>query len=563
MTSILGSETHRAKADVVVIGGGTAGLNTALAGAEAGADVLIVDKAHIQRSGAIAGGIDHFFAYLDTGEQWDTRDAYLGYVAKVARGASNLKIHEKVFCDELVPAMERMEKMGVSLHQPDGKILRTQALGQPGPYAINFDGKFLKPKMAFQVKKKHIRTINRVQVSDLYLHNGEFAGLAGYDVRNGDFYEIQAKAAVIATGNTNRMFKTQTGNPFNLWYCPANTGDLHRAAFDAGVELANVEYVRLTIVPKGFSAPGFNAFFGMGGQFVNGLGNPFMQNYHPMGNKAPRNMMVWGALQEVRAGRGPIYVDVRHLSANDLAHLFLQLGIDKDTLPEFLKAKGYDREGCLIELTVSEPMQARPSELCGSGVKIDETCASNIPGIFAAGDASDQMGCLHMCMAGGYAAGKHAAHYAATVSRHRPLKAKQLEEERNRVFAPLLRKGGIAAGEFENIVRIVTTDHFGPYKSEVSLTSAIDKLNALDRLRDDLKANNLHELMRCHEAMNIQSVAKIVAHAALARKESRFVPYHYRSDYPETKEECCGLIVVRKDGEKGVATRFERLQYAA
>jgi adenylylsulfate reductase subunit A len=421
----------------------------------------------------------------------------------------------------------------------------------------------LKPKMAFQINKKHIRTINRVQVSNLYLHNGELAGLAGYDVRTGDFYEIQAKAVVVSTGNTNRMFKSQTGNPFNLWYCPANTGDLHRAAFDVGVELANVEYIRLTIVPKGFSAPGFNAFFGMGGKFVNGLGQPFMNAYHPMGDKAPRNMMVWGALQEVRAGRGPIYVDVRHLSAKDLAHLFSQLGIDKDTLPEFLRAKGYDREGALIELTVSEPMQARPSELCGSGIKIDETCASNIPGIFAAGDASDQMGCLHMCMAGGYAAGKHAARYAAKVEHFHPLKAKELDDERNRLFAPLMRKAGVAPNEFENIVRIVATDHFGPYKSEVSLTSAIAKLDALDHYRDDLKANNLHELMRCHEAMNIQSVAKIVAHAALARKESRFIPYHYRSDYPETNEDLCGLVAVRKDGEKGVATRFERLHYNA
>ena len=69
--------------------------------------------------------------------------------------------------------------------------------------------------------------------------------------------------------------------------------------------------------------------------------------------------------------------------------------------------------------------------------------------------------------------------------------------------------------------------------------------------------------MRCHEAINIQSVAKIVAHAALARKESRFTPYHYRSDYPETDENYCGLTVVRKDGETGVATRFERLHYDA
>jgi adenylylsulfate reductase subunit A len=561
MATILGSEVHRVTADVAVIGGGTAGLNTALAAAEMGADVLVVDKAHIQRSGAIAGGIDHFFAYLNTGEPWDTRDAYLGYVAKVARGASNLKIHEKVFCDELVPAMDRIERIGVSLRQADGKILRTQALGQPGPYAINFDGQLLKPKMALEVKKKHIRVINRVQVTNLYLHHGEFAGFAGFDIRNGDFYEVQAKAAVIATGNTNRMFKSQTGNPFNLWYCPANTGDLHRAAFDVGVELANVEYVRLTIVPKGLSAPGFNAFFGMGGKFVNGLGMPFMNDYHPMGDKAPRNMMVWAALQEIRAGRGPIYVDVRHLTATDLTHLFSTLGIDKDTLPEFLKAKGYDREGTLIELTVSEPMQARPSELCGSGIKIDENCASNIAGIFAAGDASDQMGCLHMCMAGGYAAGKHAARYAAKAAHHLPLKANELDAERKRVFTPLMRNSSLAPSEFENVVRIITTDHFGPYKSEVSLTSAIGKLDALDHYRNDLKANNFHELMRCHEAMNIHSVAKIVAHAALARKESRFIPYHYRSDHPETDDEWCGLVAVRKDGDSGVATRFERLHY--
>ena len=563
MTAILGGEVHRVKADVAVIGGGTAGLNTAIAVAEMGVDVLVVDKAHIVRSGAIAGGIDHFFAYLDTGKSWDTREAYLAYVGKVARGASNLKIHEKVFCDELVAAMERTERMGVSLRQNDGTYLRTQALGQPGPYAINFDGQSLKPKMAMEVKRKHCRVLNRVQVTNLYLHNGEFAGFAGYDMRTGDFYEIQAKAVVIATGNTNRMFKSQTGNPFNLWYCPANTGDLHRAAFDVGVELANVEYVRLTIVPKGLSAPGFNAFFGMGGKLVNGLGQEFMKNYHPMGDKAPRNTMVWGALQEVRGGRGPIYVDVRHLKQNDLEHLFSTLGIDKDTLPEFLRAKGYNREGTMIEMTVSEPMQARPSELCGSGIKIDETCASNIPGLFAAGDASDQMGCLHMCMAGGYAAGKHAARYAAKIAHHRPLKAKDLEDERKRVFSPLMRKAGLAPGEFENIVRIITTDHFGPYKSEVSLTSAIAKLDALDQYRIELQANNLHELMRCHEAVNIQSVAKIVAHASLARKESRFSPYHYRSDYPDTSDDLCGLVVVRRDGDKGVATRFERLHYDA
>ena len=384
------------KTDVAVIGGGTAGLNCAMAAAESDCDVLVVEKANIVRSGSIAGGIDHFMAYMENGEDWDSREAYLGYVGRVAKGASNLKIHEKVYCDELPAAIERIESLGISLRDPrypnSQDFFRTQSMGQPGPYWINFDGKKLKPRMAREVKKRGCRVLNRVQVTNIFLHNGELAGLTGFDIRTGDFYLIHAKSIIISTGNTNRMFRTQNGNPFNLWYCPANTGDLHRAAYDAGVELANMEYVRMTIVTKGFSTPGFNAFFGMGCKLVNSLGESFTKNYHPMGDKAPRNMMVWGALQEIKEGRGPIYMDARHLSTEDLDHLFKTLGTDKDTLPDYLAAKGYLKDGAMIEMTVSEPMQARPSELCGAGIKIDEDCASNVPGIYAAGDAADQMG---------------------------------------------------------------------------------------------------------------------------------------------------------------------------
>ena len=557
-------QVHDLDTDVAVIGGGTAGLNSAIAAARAGCRVLVVDKANIVHSGAIAGGIDHFLAYLETGAPWDTREAYLEYVTRVAKGAVDVGVHEAVYCDELPAALERIERIGVSLRQPDGKILRTASMGQPGPYWINFDGKKLKPKMAMEVRRRKCQVLNRVQVTNLWLHDGELAGFTGFDIRKGDFYRVRAKAIVLATGNTSRMFNAQTGNPFNLWYCPANTGDLHRAAFDAGVALANVEYVRMTIVPKGFSAPGFNAFFGMGAQLVNSLGEPFMAKYHAMANKAPRNFMVWGALQELKEGRGPIYMDCRHLKSSELEHLFFTLGVDKDTLPEFLTQKGYARDGAMIEMTVSEPMQARPSELCGSGIRIDRNCASNVPGIYAAGDASDQMGCLHMAFAGGYAAGKHAAAYAKRSGSLRPLAAGAMEEEQRRVFRPLGRAKGISYREFENIVRVICTDHFGPVKTEVSLTGALEKLERLDPARDELRADNLHELMRAHESMNIHQMSKITATAALARRETRFQPFHYRADYPATDDEnWCGLMVICKEPSGRVTTRLEKLSYAA
>ena len=138
-----------------------------------------------------------------------------------------------------------------------------------------------------------------------------------------------------------------------------------------------------------------------------------------------------------------------------------------------------------------------------------------------------------------------------------------MAEEEERVFRPLGRKAGISYREFENIVRAICTDHFGPWKTEISLKTALDKLGRLDAAREELRADNLHELMRTHEAMNIHAVSKISAAAALERRESGFGPYHYRSDYPDTDDEnYCGLMVIQKRPDGGVTTRLDKLRYA-
>ena len=108
------------KTDILIIGGGAAGLNAAMTAREGGHDVIIMDKAVIERSGHFAGGIDHFMAYLDTDPDWDTREAYLDFTARSARGATDLAVVEKVYCDALSTAIERFEKIGCSLRRTDG-----------------------------------------------------------------------------------------------------------------------------------------------------------------------------------------------------------------------------------------------------------------------------------------------------------------------------------------------------------------------------------------------------------------------------------------------------------
>ena len=73
-------ELHNLSADVLIVGGGLAGVNAAMAAAEKGATVLVADKGNINRSGAIGGGVDHFLAFLNEGAEWDTQDAFLEYL---------------------------------------------------------------------------------------------------------------------------------------------------------------------------------------------------------------------------------------------------------------------------------------------------------------------------------------------------------------------------------------------------------------------------------------------------------------------------------------------------
>jgi adenylylsulfate reductase subunit A len=550
-------EVH--ETDVLVVGGGLAGNNAAIGAAEKGVKVLIADKSSINRCGAIAGGVDHFMAYLGT-DAWDTREAYLEWVGKIARGAVNVSVQNAVFCRELDAAIERMDRIGCTLKQPDGKYYRTSSFGLPGPYMINFNGKHLKPILAKEARRLGCQVLEKCSIEGLLTSDGQVIGAIGFNIRNGTFYVIKARTTILATGNTNRIFENPTGMPFNTWQCPANTGAAQTMAFEAGAQLANMEIVRITLVPRGFSAAGLNALTGMGGKIVNAAGELFMLRYHPMGNHAPRSKLVEGVMKEISEGRGPIYVDCRHLSEKDMTHLYTTLGYDKDTLPDFIEQKGIDLRKDMLELMASEGMQGGPSEVCSSGIMIDEETKSTLPGLFAAGDCADQMRCTHVCTTGGYLAGKVAAEYAREL-KAKPVNLSQVRELKERTFAPLRASGALAHRRFEDTMRKMLWVYAGPARNENTLTVALDKLEQLEKHHTDIAAQNYHELMRVSESYQILQVAKMMCHASLERKETRFNVYHHRTDYPETNPEFDGQIIVQK-AEKGIKTSFKKLDYA-
>ena len=125
---------ERLQTDILIIGGGAAGLNAAITARQAGLDVIVMDKAVIERSGHFAGGIDHFAAYLETGPDWDTSDAYLDFTARSSRGATDISVVERVYCSELKAAIQRFDDVGCTLRRKDGTFYRTKSMPtrQPG-----------------------------------------------------------------------------------------------------------------------------------------------------------------------------------------------------------------------------------------------------------------------------------------------------------------------------------------------------------------------------------------------------------------------------------------------
>lgn len=540
-------QEHRHRTDILIIGGGVCGLNAALTIREQGLSVLIMDKAVIERSGHIAGGIDHFLAYLDTGPAWDTREAYLEFTGTSARGATNLDVVEAVYCSELKDALARFAQIRCDLRQADGSYYRTKSYGQPGPWWINFDGKRMKPLLAKAVRASGCTVLDRVVTTDLLLDDGVACGAVGFDIRSGDFHAVAAKAVIVATGGTNRLYSNPSGMSFNTWMCPADTGDGEAMCLRAGAELANVEYLRMTVVPRSFNAAGLNALSGMGGVLINGHGEAFMTNYHPLGMKGPRYMLVQGVLSEMRAGRGPVYMDCRGIDAATQQHLIRTLSCDKDSFQDYFAQMGLDLTTTPMEVDTSEGMQGGPNEVCGSGIKIDSRSATNVPGLFAGGNAADQCRSLHMAVSSGIHAGRMAARYVATRRAAPEPDEAQVRALKDKTFAPLDPEAAIGWRELEMTVQRLMTENAGPDRSALKLERAKAKLEQVAAASRNVGARTLHDLLRLSEVRNLLTIGRCTVSAALFREESRFGNCHHRTDFPEQNDaRFLGQIVVRR-----------------
>jgi len=542
--------------DVLVVGGGVSGSLAVIGAAEAGARVVVCDKGgRIERAGSVAGGVDHFFAVLEEGPEWDTPEYIMRYVPSIADGVTDIDVAE-VLVRGLKDIVHRLEGMGVDFNDPDAPATtayhRHRVFGLPGEYTINFDGGNFKHIIGRGARRAGATILERTMVTDLIIENGRPAGALAFNFRTGTTYIILSRSIILATGDINRLSKNASGHPFDSWHLPYNTGDGQIMALRVGARLANMEFIESTISPKGYSSQGLNAFMGGGAHLINSLGERFMFKYHPSGELARRADLIHGVVTETLEGRGPIYIDCTHLPQDEVQRLVNTLGIDRPAMPAFFHQKNIDLTQEPFEITVSEMSIRRGGVYFrGCGVHINPEGSSSIPGLYAAGDCSSMSAGIAGASVMGLVAGQHAGRFALSHPKPKPLADEAQTRLRDGLYSPLSIDAGVLSHSFEDQVRSIVTDHIGYRREESRMREGLRKLQELKSQESEMVASDYHGIMRLNEARNLRYAAEAMAISAIERKESRSGAAHVRVDFPEPDNETgLRIITVEQVGDK-------------
>ena len=529
--------------DVLVVGGGLAGIRAAIAVVETNPrlKVGLVSKVYPMRSHTVSaeGGAAAVLR---------PEDSYETHAYDTIKGSDYLADQDVVeaFVREAPIEVIQMEHWGCPWSRdPDGKISVRPFGGMTTwrtCFAADKSG-FHMLHTVFQTSLKYpqIHRHDEAFVTKLLVEDGRCVGAVAIDMRSGRFDAITAKAVILATGGLGRVYAfTTNGN-----IC---TGDGMALAYRAGVGLKDMEMVQFH--PTGLPFTGIlitEAVRGEGGYLTNKDGERFLKRYVP--NKmelGPRDIISRAMITEFEAGRGfegphgkYMHLDVRHLG---------EAVIDRK-LP-FMRELGREFVGIDI---VHDPIPVRPvMHYMMGGVDADISGVTPLAGLYAAGECANvglnggnRLGSnsLSECLVFGAATGRAAAEYVSSAKAvgANPIEG-MLKDETKRIVMDYLDKksGDEKIGVIREEMQLSMDAGAGVFRTREGLEKLTKQLgNLRDRfgrikIEDSSRTFNT-ELMSVLELDYMLEVAEVITYSALAREESRGA--HARRDFPERDDE--------------------------
>ena len=593
-------ETVQVETDLLILGGGMASCGAAVEAAywakKNGLKVTMVDKAAVDRSGAVAMGLSAINQYVGLKEGDNTVEDYVNYVSQDLMGVAR---------DDLVANIARHVDGSVHLFEKWGlPIWKAEGGGyvHEGRWQLMINGESYKVIVA-EAAKNHLGTeniIERVFIVGPIMDGDTVAGAYGFSVRENKFYVFKARAIFVAMGGAVHVFKPRsTGEGLGrAWYPPWNSGSSTYFTLKAGAEMTCQEVRFIPVRFKDAYGPVGAWFLLFKSRATNAFGGEYMverrdelQNWKPYGlvKPIPANLRNYLGMLDVMEGKGPIYMrteealqkianeykddpkahkaKVKELEAEAWEH-FLDMTISQAILWAASNVQPEERSS---EIAAAEPyFIGSHSGASGAWVSGPEDLAPpeyfwgyenmcTVKGLFAAGDATGASS--HKFSSGSHAegriAGKAAIRYLVNENPAMPtiddatieaLKAKTIkpielfEEHKDFTSQVDVNPNYILPKMYMFRLQKLMDEYAGGVGSQFTTSKVLCErgLELLDMLKEDsdfLAAADLHELMRCWENYHRTYQAEAHVRTMLFREETRWPGYYFRADFPKLDNE--------------------------
>ena len=549
--------------DVLIIGGGSAGLRAAIEAHDAGANVIIISKSKRGNPHTVLarGGINAALGTMDPEDNW------MIHAADTLKEGEFLADYErvKILCKSAPDAINELVNWGARFHREkeDGRL--TQRFFGAHTYRRtvfyeDWTGDEMVRVLMNQVDQRRIKIMDDIYITQLLLKSDkeeeeelcsiEINGAIGTDLKNKKIVLFECKSIILATGGYTRIYSTSSSRIFE------NYGEGIFLAYRSGVELVDMEMVQFH--PTGMVWPdkasgtlATEAIRGEGGILLNSSNERFMKNYYPERMElGPRDVVARAIYNEILEGRGTehggVWLDVTHLSKEKIL----------DRLPTM-----YEQFKSINGIDISkEKMEVGPTaHYSMGGIVVDTKCRTKIKGLFAAGEAISQIhganrlggNSLLDTMVFGKIAGSEAARLAKEIADNTSLKisslsptlrlneniSKEFKDEIFMVKEPLV---------FRNKIQDLMEQYVGIIRDNARLQKGLKQLLELNEafysedniLRDfqiDDSKYNIENIILTLEVKSSLIVCEAIIRSALMRQESRGA--HFRSDFPNTDNE--------------------------
>jgi len=526
--------------DVVVVGGGGAGFRAAIAARENGARVALLSKGPLARCGAspMAGadftldgkslsGLGH------AGAPGDSEEKVFNDILTQGFFLNNQKLVEQ-YVRRAPARLKEMIDWGLPIKLSEERAVFTSGLR-------------LMDVLLKQARKAGVDLLEDVMLIDLVVQEGTLTGALALDIRKGEFIHLATKAVVMATGGWHKAFWPNTG-------MRDLSGEGMVIAHRAGADLGNLEFVtfccNVLLEPPMWRGSLATYIIGMlaGHRLTNNLGQAFLDDFDPytvsIGTSTEWNksFVSYATAREVREGRGLPRGGI-HFSRGATPWETYELYCSV-LFPKW-KYKAIDLTELGRRFRENEPIEVGAVvEYFDGGIIVDDTFATGVPGLFAAGEctlglfgANRVFSAITEMLVHGAEAGCNAAKYAGSRSVPPP-DAERLAEKQRKAEQPLERREGVRPAPVRRRVQEMAQKYLGPIRSGDELRAFLVEIQRMKReelphLEATAKGRIYNkEWLDALELENILEVLELATASALQRTESRGV--HFRVDHPVT-----------------------------